>query len=107
MHNELFAYLYDTDKSPRRILYIAEAYQAYLSKNSEAGIGLNYPARDIQCASIRPGSNFIGYGSNDQNEEVEAQNVVRIKITSGELSLRKWLSELISSTTLLIPSSPS
>jgi hypothetical protein len=40
---------------------------------------VNDPGRDAQCQSIRPSNNFIGYGSNNQHEELEAQNVVRIR----------------------------
>lgn len=92
--NELFAYLYDTniiavepnfptaqetEISRRRVLYNTEAYLAYLAKNSEDEIQLGDPARDIRCASIRPGTNFIGYVSNDHYEEIEAQNVVTVR----------------------------
>jgi hypothetical protein len=37
------------------------------------------PARDIQCQSIRPGTYYVGYGSNDLQEALEAINVVRIR----------------------------
>jgi hypothetical protein len=92
--HELYAYLYATpiiavnqnfptqeeiDNSRTRILYNSNAYLAYLYKENEAELPLNDPGRDAQYQSIRPSNNFIGYGSNDQHEELEAQNVVRIR----------------------------
>ena len=62
-----------------RILYNMNAYQAYLYKENETEVPFNDPGRDIQCQSCRPSNNFIGYGSNNQHEELEAQNVVRIR----------------------------
>jgi hypothetical protein len=38
---------------------------------------LNDHGRDAQCQSIRPSNYFIGYGSNDQHEELAAQDAVR------------------------------
>ena len=92
--NEIYAYLYaapiiavnqsfptqeEVDNSRTRILYNSNAYLAYLYKENETELPLNDPGRDIQCQSCRPSENFIGYGSNNQHEELEAQNVVRIR----------------------------
>ena len=92
--NELYAYLYaapiiatnqnfptqeEIDNSRTRFLYNSNAYLAYLYKENETELAFNDPGRDIQCQSIRPSQNFIGYGSNNQHEEFEAQNVVRIR----------------------------
>jgi hypothetical protein len=92
--NELNSYLYATpiiavnqnyptqeemDNSRTRILYNSNAYLAYLYKENEIELPINDPGRDAQCQSIRPSINFIGYGSSDQHEELEAQNVVRIR----------------------------
>jgi hypothetical protein len=92
--NELNAYLYATpiiainqqyptqeelDNSRTRILYNSSAYLAYLYKENEQELPINDPGRDVQCQSCRPSMNFIGYGSSDQHEEIEAQNVVRIR----------------------------
>jgi hypothetical protein len=52
---------------------------AYLYKENEAELPINDQGRDAKCQSIRPSNNFIGYGSNDQHEELAAQNVVRIR----------------------------
>ena len=95
--NELYAYLYATDiiavdpnfpteqevaDSRVRILYNADAYLEYLEYRRETLKPLNDPARDIQAMSIRPNSagiQFIGFGSNNQHEEIEAQDVPRIR----------------------------
>ena len=92
--NELYAYLYaapiiavnqnfptqeEIDNSRTRILYDSNAYLAYLYKENETELMVNEPGRDAQCQSIRPSQNFIGYGSNNQHKELEAQNVVRIR----------------------------
>ena len=92
--NELYAYLYaapinafdqnfptqeEINNSRTRILYNSYAYLAYLYKENETELPINDPGRDAHCQSIRPGNNFIGYGSNNQHEELEAQNVVRIR----------------------------
>ena len=88
--NELYAYLYaapinavnqnfptqeEIDNSRTRILYNSNAYQAYLYKENETEL----PVNDAQCQSFRPSHNFIGYGTNNQHEELEAQHVVRIR----------------------------
>ena len=92
--NELYAYLYaapinavnqnfptqeEIDNSRTRILYNSNAYQAYLYKENETELPVNDVGRDAQCQSCRPSHNFIGYGSNNQHEELEAQHVVRIR----------------------------
>ena len=92
--NELYAYFYATDiiavdpnfpteeewvTSRSRILYNQDAYTNYLYKCGEEEIAIDDPARDIQCQSIRPGNYYIGYGSNNIQEALEAQNVVRIR----------------------------
>ena len=84
--NELYAYLTqdfptqeEIDNSRTRILYNSNAYLAYLYKENETELPINDPGRDAQCQSIRPSNNFIGYGSSNQHEELEAQNVVRIR----------------------------
>ena len=69
----------EIDNSRIRILYNANAYLAYLYKENETEIPFNDAGRDVQCQSCRPSPNFIGYGSNNQHEKVEAQNVVRIR----------------------------
>ena len=86
--NELYAYLYaapiiavnqnfptqeEIDNSRTRILYNSNAYLVYLYKEKETELMVNDPGRDAQCQSIRPSHNFIGYGSNNQHEELEAQ----------------------------------
>ena len=96
--NELYAYLYaapiiavnqnfptqeEIDNSRTRILYNSNAYLAYFYKENELELPFNDPARDVQCRSCRPSPNFIGYGSNDQREELEAINVVRIGSYQG------------------------
>ena len=92
--NEINAYLYavpinavnpdfptqeEINNSRTRILYNSNAYLAYLYKENELELPFNDPARDVQCQSCRPSQNFIGYGSNNQDEELEAQHVVRIR----------------------------
>ena len=92
--NELYAYYYDApiiaqdqnfptqgeiDNSRTRILYNSGSYLAYLYKEGETELPINDPGRDVQCQSIRPSDKFIGYGSNNQHEELEAQNVVRLR----------------------------
>jgi hypothetical protein len=87
--NELYAYLQyilnpSSQSMPtsqlrrRRVLYISNSYKAFLLKKNELEIPMHDPA-EAQCSSIRPGDNFIGYGSNDQLEDIEALNVVRIR----------------------------
>ena len=51
----------------------------FSTTENETELPIDDPGRDAQCQSIRPSDNFIGYGSNDQHEELEAQNVVRIR----------------------------
>jgi len=92
--NELYAYLYaapinavnpnfptqeEINNSRTRILYNSNAYFAYLYKENEPEVPYNDAGRDVQCQSCRPSQNFIGYGSNNQHEELEAQHVVRIR----------------------------
>jgi len=92
--HELYAYFYATDiiavdpffpteeewvTSRSRILYNQDAYINYLYKCGEEEITIGDPARDIQCQSIRPGTYYVGYGSNDLQEALEAINVVRIR----------------------------
>ena len=92
--NELNAYLYaapiiavnpdfptqeEINNSRTRILYNSNAYLAYLYKENEPEVPYDDVGRDIQCRSCRPSQNFIGYGSNNQHEELEAQHVMRIR----------------------------
>ena len=92
--NELYAYFYATDiiavdpnfpteeewvTSRSRILYNQDAYINYLYKVGEEEIAIDDPARDVQCQSIRPDNHYIGYGSNNIQEALEAKNVVRLR----------------------------
>ena len=96
--NELYAYLYaapinavnpnfptqeEINNSRTRILYNSNAYLAYLYKENETEVTYNDAGRDVQCRSCRPSQNFIGYGSNNQHEELEAQHVVKIRSSNS------------------------
>jgi hypothetical protein len=105
--NELYAYLYaapinavnpnfptqeEINNSRTRILYNSNAYlekmkkmrqNQNLYKENETEVTYNDAGRDVQCRSCRPSQNFIGYGSNNQHEELEAQHVVKIRSSNS------------------------
>ena len=115
--NELYAYLYAApiiavnqnfptpekiDNSRTRILYNSNAYLAYLYKENDTELPFNDAGRDVQCQSCRPSHNFIGYGSNNQHEELEAQYVVRIRSSHWRSIAEKEATTVCSSIEALL-----